>query len=304
MQRAVILGGSGFIGRWLTAALLARGTEVVVVDRDRPADARAHWVEADAREPEAMGKTFRPNDVVVHLIHSSIPAESVDNPGVELAENVEPYARLLAGLGEIPIKLLVYSSTGGQIYGEPEVYPIPESHPQRPLSEYGRAKAAMEELTRAFGAARGVPWLILRVANPYGPHQERTNRHGVVPHLFRAIIQDRPFTVYGGGKTVRDYLYVEDAAEAVVRLIAAGARDTAVNIGSGRGIALSGLIALAERVSGGKVRLVEAPRRAFDVTVNVLDISLLGKLTGFTPGVTLEDGLARTWEHMKKHEEA
>jgi UDP-glucose 4-epimerase len=303
MQRVVILGGSGFIGRWLTAALLTRAHEVVVVDRDRPADVRAHWIAADARDPEALGKIFRPHDVVVHLIHSSIPAESVDNPGVELAENVEPYARLLAGLGEVPIKLLIYSSTGGQIYGEPEAVPIPESHPLRPLSEYGRAKAAMEELTRAFGSARGVPWLIVRIANPYGPHQERTNRHGVVPHLFRAILHGRPFTLYGGGQTVRDYLYIEDVAEAIVRLIGAGARDRAVNIGSGRGIALAELIALAERVSGGKVRLIEAPRRAFDVTVNVLAISLLGTLTGFTPAVIIEDGLARTWEHMKKNEE-
>jgi len=303
MDRAVILGGSGFIGRYLARALQTRGYEVIALDLRAPAEGVA-WVRADARDPEAVCAAIRKNDIVVHLVHSSIPSESMTDPGAEFQENVRPYQALLPKLAAIPAGLIVYSSTGGQIYGNVAQTPIPESAACNPISAYGAAKLAMEQATRQLSANCGIPHLILRIGNPYGPYQELTNRHGVVPHLFRSVLYQRPFIVYGGGGAVRDYIYIEEAAEAAARLIEGQAPNQTVNIGTGIGTSLSDLIALIERVSGGKVEARNEPIRPSDVEQNVLDISLLKKLTGFTPRVGLEQGLSRTWEYMRSHEKA
>ncbi|HUT53056.1 MAG TPA: NAD-dependent epimerase/dehydratase family protein [bacterium] len=299
MARAVIIGGSGFIGRWLTRALEGRGYEVAVIDPAPPAE-QAAWIELDARDPAAVADAVRPGDVVVHLFHSTVPAESMADPAAELGQNVIPYVTLLDRLAGRSPGLFVYSSTGGQIYGEIDG-PIPETAECKPVSAYGAAKLAMERFTRLASELRGFPHLIVRIANPYGPYQELTNRHGVVPHLFRGILFHQPFIVYGGGSTVRDYIYIEDAAQAVARLIERGVKNRTVNIGTGAGTALAELIRLAERVSGGKAMIEDAPIRACDVGRNVLDVSLLHDLTGFAPAVGLEEGLRRTWEYMKAH---
>jgi len=301
-RRAVVLGGSGFIGRGLTPSLEGRGYEVAVIDRRPPAGAKVQWIEADARDLPTVAKALGPGDVLVHLFHSSIPVETMKDPDAESSENVVPFMELVSRVSQMPLALFVYSSTGGQIYGPAEEMPIPESHPCRPISPYGKAKLAMEEFTRTMAAVSKLPYLILRIANPYGPYQELTNRHGVVPHLFRSVLRQTPFTAYGAGEAVRDYIYIEDAAEAIGRLIAVGARDQAVNIGTGVGTTLADLIALVEKVSGGKVEVEDAPLRPSDIRKNVLDVRRLKKLTGFAPHVGLEDGLRRTWEYMKTHE--
>jgi UDP-glucose 4-epimerase len=301
MARAVIIAGSGFIGRWLTRSLAGRGYEVAVVDPSPPAE-KAAWLKIDARDPEAVAASVQPGDVVVHLFHSTVPSESMSDPEAELNENVTPFVALLDRLSERRPGLFVYSSTGGQIYGNAEAVPIPEAAACRPVSAYGAAKLAMEQFTRIASRRHRIPHLILRIGNPFGPWQELTNRHGVIPHLFRSILSSKPFIVYGGGVTVRDYIYVEDAAEAVARLLEKGVRDQTINIGTGVGTSLSELIGLAERVSGGKVIRDEQPIRACDVGRNVLNVSLLRELTGFTPAVSLEQGLRITWEHMRAHE--
>jgi UDP-glucose 4-epimerase len=300
MARVVIIGGSGFIGRWLTRALTGRGHEVAVIDPSPPPE-QAEWIKLDAREIAAVAKAVRPGDVVAHLFHSTIPSESMADPVAELGGNVIPYVTLLERMADRSPGLFIYSSTGGQIYGNVDRVPIPETAECKPVSAYGAAKLAMEQFTRLASELRGFPHLILRIANPYGPYQELTNRHGVVPHLFKSIMLDRPFTVYGGGATVRDYIYIEDAAEATARLIERGVRDRTVNVGTGAGTSLSDLIRLAERVSGGKVKTVDEPIRACDVGMNALDVSLLRELAGFTPAVGLEEGLKQTWEYMKAH---
>lgn len=304
MSRAVILGGAGFIGRWLTKELADGGWQVVVLDLRRPADEKIEWVKADARNVKAVASAIQPGDLLVHLCHSSIPVETMDDPEAELIENVIPYVGLLDRLAEKLPSLLVYSSTGGQIYGEAPIVPTPETALPRPRTAYAAAKLAMENFTRVFHHRAGLPYLILRLGNPYGPYQELTNRHGVIPALFRSALRARPFVAYGAGETVRDYVYVADAVAAMIRLLASGVRNETVNIGSGAGTSLSELIRLVEKVSGGKVEAKNEPIRPSDLKTSILDVSLLKKLAGFSPQVSLEDGLRRTWDYLRENEKA
>jgi UDP-glucose 4-epimerase len=302
-RRAVILGGGGFLGSAVSRGLRALGWEVVVMDR-RPADTPSvPWIVGDVRDPGLVERALRPGDALVHLFHSSIPLESLKNPEAERSENVVPFMELVARVSHLPLSLLVYSSSGGQVYGQAEVLPIPESHPCRPITPYGKAKLAMEDFLRTTAAATKLPYLILRLANPYGPRQELTNRHGVIPRLFQAALRGSPFTAYGLHETVRDYIYIDDAGEAVARLMEAGAQARAVNVGTGQGTALVDLVRAAESVCGRRIEVHEAPIRPADVRENVLDVHRLKKLTGFSASVGLGEGLHRTWEYIKTHEE-
>ncbi len=298
MKKTVVLGGSGFIGRWLCRALLARGETVYVVDRHEPREEVHGSIKADARDPEVISGIVEEGDTVVHLFHSSIPERSMADPSGELTENVIPYIRVLERLVEIRPALIVYSSSGGQVYGNAPETPVSESTKEMPISNYGIAKLSMEQFTRVATYAHGIPHLILRVANPYGPYQELSNLHGIVPALFRAVRDNKPLKVYGGGVTVRDYVYIEDVAESVCRLLAAGVRDRTVNIGTGAGTSLSGLISMVEEITGERVQVIEGPLRQSDVKSNVLDISRLQELTGHTPQVGLKEGLLRVKEYF------
>ena len=302
MPRAVILGGAGFIGRWLCQTLGRRGWELVVIDLRAPELPGLHWVEADCREVEKVTSLVRPGDVVIHLFHSTIPVESEANPEAESEENVLPFEKLVKALSSLPLKGFLYASSGGQVYGEPERLPIAEDHVLRPISAYGEAKRQMEERLLQAHARWGLPYLIIRMSNPYGPFQERTNRHGVIPRLFRCAVEGETFILYGGGITVRDYIYIEDAVEAIARLLELKAWGHIVNIGTGQGTALKNLITMIETLTHKKIKIQKAPLRSVDVKNNVLDITRLHKLTGFVPQISLEQGLQKTWEYFQAHE--
>jgi len=173
--------------------------------------------------------------------------------------------------------LFLYSSTGGQIYGHPHLLPIPEDHPTRPISAYGVVKLAMEHSLRVFGQTRDLPYLIVRVSNPYGPYQEQTNRHGAVPAVMQALLADRAFTVYGRGDTVRDYIHVDDRGPGVSAAPGVQCPQSSFNIGAGQGASLANLIKRIEDLSGKKLKTVSAPIRASDILSNVLDCARLQK---------------------------
>jgi len=298
MKKTVVLGGSGFIGRWLCRALLSRGETVYVVDRHEPQEEVHGSVRADARDTDVIADIVEEGDTVVHLFHSSIPEHSMADPSGELIENVVPYIRVLEQLANIRPALIVYSSSGGQVYGNAPEMPVPESVKEMPISNYGIAKLSMEQFTRVATYAHGIPHMVLRIANPYGPFQELSNLHGIVPALFRAVRDNRPVNIYGGGATVRDYVYIEDVALIICRLLEAGVRDRTVNIGTGVGTSLSGLISMVEEITGSRVRVIDGPLRQSDVKANVLDISRLRELTGHTPQVGLKEGLLRVKKYF------
>ncbi len=298
MSKTIILGGSGFIGRYVCRSLVSRGAVVYVVDPHAPVENVHDYVAADARDPDAVSRVVDKGDTIIHLFHSSIPDKSVSDPEGELVENVIPYISLLEKLAEEGAGLLVYASSGGQVYGNVETLPIPESAKEMPISNYGIAKLVMEHFTRTATYTHGIPHIILRIANPYGPFQELSNQHGVVPALLRSVRDKTPLKVYGGGVTVRDYVYIEDVAECICRLIEKGAHNETVNIGTGRGTSLSELIRMAQEAAGGRIKTIEEPIRKSDVNKNFLDITRLQELTGYTPQVGLEEGLRRVVDYF------
>lgn len=301
-KRLFIIGGSGFIGQSFLR-YLGKTTKykTVVYDLKTP-----EFFVPDEYHPgrvediNNLGSVLRPQDIVIHLAHTTIPVESENEPRRELEENLLPWFNLLWLFRDVVPSRIIFSSTGGNVYGEPpQRVPIKEDDPKNPKSIHGLTKLMMEKQLSTIASKLKISWVVMRISNPYGPFQERLNRHGAISNIFRALAEERTFTVYGDGETVRDYIYIDDVSEALKRLIE---RDVEgfFNIGTGKGTTLNQVIKLAETITGKKLRIKFEPIRATDLKYNVLDVEKLKQETGWKVRYSLKKGMQISWEYWRK----
>ena len=295
-MRAAVTGGAGFIGSHVVDALVARGDEVHVVDnfatgrRENLNDA-ATVHEHDIREP--LGSLFeeiRPK-VVVHLAAQADVGTSVERPLFDAEVNVVGTLNVLEAARPHGAQLL-FSSTGGAIYGECE-RPAREEDERRPLSPYGTAKLAAEEYLATWNRLYGTHHVALRFANVYGPRQLAKLEGGVVAIFTGRLRNGESVTIFGDGEQTRDYVYVGDVVAAV---LAAAGRDGGVfNVGTATETSVNELFEACRRVAGVEAEAAHAPARAGEVLRSVLDISLAERELGWRPQTPLEEGLQLTW---------
>ena len=298
-MRAIVTGGAGFIGSNLVDALVARGDEVVVVDdlttgKRENLNGSARLVELDIRSPE-LAEVFAEAepDLCFHLAAQADVPTSVRRPDFDAEVNVVGTVRVLLAAGEgTPV---VFSSTGGAIYGECE-RPAREDDTRRPLSPYGVAKLAGEEYLAGWNRLHGTRHTALRFGNVYGARQEATLEGGVVSIFLDAMAEGRETKIYGDGSQTRDFVHVDDVVAAVLAASGAGG---VFNVGSGAETSVAELHAQCRAVSGDeRPPVFEAPREG-DVLRSVLDVSLAEAELGWRPEVSLEEGLRRTWDWIQ-----
>jgi UDP-glucose 4-epimerase len=298
-MRAIVTGGAGFIGSNLVDALVARGDEVVVVDdlttgKRENLNASARLVELDIRSPE-LAEVFAEAepDLCFHLAAQADVPTSVRRPDFDAEVNVVGTVRVLLAAGEgTPV---VFSSTGGAIYGECE-RPAREDDTRRPLSPYGVAKLAGEEYLAGWNRLHGTRHTALRFGNVYGARQEATLEGGVVSIFLDAMAEGRETKIYGDGSQTRDFVHVDDVVAAVLAASGAGG---VFNIGSGVETSVAELHAQCRAVSGDeRPPVFEAPREG-DVLRSVLDVSRAEAELGWRPELSLEEGLRRTWDWIQ-----
>ena len=297
-MRAVVTGGAGFIGSNLVDALLARGDEVTVVDdlssgkRDN-VDAAARLVELDIRDP-ALADVFaeaRP-EAVFHLAAQADVPTSVARPDFDAEVNVVGTVRVLVAAEGTPI---VFTSTGGAIYGECE-RPATEDDPRRPLSPYGVAKLSGEEYLAGWNRLHGTRHTVLRFGNVYGARQEVGLEGGVVAIFLDAMAAGSETTIFGDGRQTRDFVHVDDVVRAL--MLAPGSAGV-FNIGSGRETSVLELHERCRAVSGSELEPRMAPPREGDVMRSALDISRAADELLWRPEISLDEGLRRTWEWIQ-----
>ena len=300
MTRCLILGGCGFIGSHLADKLVELGFEVRLFDRLNVDTSRvshlagrADIVEGDFTNEAEVARVLKGVDVVFHLISTTLPASSNLNPAYDVESNVVSTLRMLNAALEAKVKKVIFSSSGGTIYGPAETVPIPEDHPTNPISSYGIQKLVIEKYFALYNHLYGLEWTSLRPANPYGERQDPQSIQGAVGVFAAAIKEGRPITIWGDGSVVRDYVYVKDVAEAFAWFADHGSPSRVYNIGSGIGTDLNNLIKLIERASGKKPIVNYQPARKVDIPVNVLDIGRAGRELGWKPRVGLGEGLKR-----------
>ena len=300
-MKAVLVGGAGFIGTHLARALAEGGHHVTVYDRRLPPPALQRpgvcYVSGDAFAPRAPGllEVLRGAHCVYHLAWSSLPADSNLNMISDVQDNLQGSLRLLAACVDAGVRRVVFFSSGGTVYGPAQILPIPESHPTEPLSAHAIDKLAVEKFLAVFHRLYGLDYVILRPGNPFGEYQNPRGRQGVIAVFLNRVATGEPLEVWGDGSVIRDYFYVGDLARAAVLAGETPRSCTVYNIGSGVGRSLHDVIAAIFRLVGRTVPIRWLPARAIDVPVNVLDISKARHGLGWTPQVSFEEGLRRTW---------
>jgi UDP-glucose 4-epimerase len=306
MASCLVLGGAGFIGSHLAEALAQEGHGVKVFDRphiDRlPLFSRHKGFEiftGDFLNPEALIPALRGTEVVFHLVSTTLPKNSNDNPVYDVESNVLGSLRLLALCRRHEVRKIVFVSSGGTVYGLPRSVPVDETHPTEPISSYGIHKLAIEKYLALAHRLHGLDYCILRPANLYGPRQRLDTAQGAVAVFLDRALRELPIQIWGDGSVVRDYVYVGDAVEAILKAARFQGEPKIFNVGSGIGVSLNELVAEIQKLLGRQVKVEHTAARAVDVPVNVLDSTLARRHLGWGASTPLGEGLRRTCEWLR-----
>jgi UDP-glucose 4-epimerase len=314
-RRVLVTGGAGFIGSHVADACLVRGDAVWVLDdlssgRRENLPAEAAFVEMDVADP-AVRELFREVrfDVVIHHAAQIDVRASVANPANDARVNVLGLLTLAEAALEVGSQRFVYVSSGGVVYGEPDVRPTPEQTPKLPLSPYGVSKLAGEYYLQYYRRIRGLEYLALRYSNVYGPRQDPHGEAGVVAIFSDRLLEGQPLTIFGDGEQTRDYVFVGDvvranlvATDLPLERLPEAASDldrAAFNVGTGVGTSVNELARVMENVAGVRSGRIHREARPGELRHSALDASRFARM-GWTPETSLEEGLRATYHHIAR----
>ena len=198
------------------------------------------------------------------------------------------------------VKKIIFISSGGTVYGNPSVLPIPENSPTEPECSYGITKLTIEKYLYLYRFLHGLDYCVLRLANAYGERQRPTATQGVIPVFLERALRNDEIVVWGDGSVIRDYVYVTDIASALLKALTYSGDTKVFNIGSGEQYSLNEVIQLIEHVTGQPLKVKYTEGRSFDVPINVLDVSRAKSFLNWTPTVSLSEGIARMYAWMLK----
>jgi UDP-glucose 4-epimerase len=308
-MKCVIFGGGGFIGSAIADRLLRNGHDLRIFERPRIAPYRqfqpnehVEWVTGDFLSTHDVGEVIDGTDVVLHLISMTLPKSSNDDPIFDVQSNLVASLQLLNAMVLHRVPRILFISSGGTVYGRPKYSPIDEQHPTDPLVSYGITKLAVEKFLLMFERMHGIKAGILRVANAYGERQRVETAQGAVGVFLHRALHHQPIEIWGDGSIVRDYIYIEDVAEAFARALSYSGPQSVFNVSSGRGTSLREIVGLIEEVTGKTVACRYSPGRPFDVPSSILSSALAREHLGWTPQISLRDGIARTADWMQKNQ--
>lgn len=311
MSRTLVTGGAGFIGSTLVDRLLAEGNEVDVVDDlstgslSNLADARSHqkrrfsFHRIDLRSPALIDLVaHRRPEVIYHLAAQADVRVSVARPTYDAEINIIGSLNLFQGALGADTRKVVFASSGGTIYGTPEEIPTREGHAQRPESPYGVAKKAVGDYLHYYREIHGLEYTALAFSNVYGPRQDPHGEAGVVSIFAGKLLDRERPTIFGDGSQTRDFVFVDDVVDALVR---AGDRGDGlvVNIGTGVETSVQELFDTMARATGYKDQARYAPARLGELQRSALDPGRAAIHLGWKPFTELAEGVGRTVEYFR-----
>lgn len=306
-MRIVIFGGGGFIGSTIADRLLAEGHALRIFERPRvqpyrkfKATEAVEWMAGDLSSTHDVSDAIQGVDAVLHLVSTTLPKNSNDDPIYDVQSNVVASLHILNAMVAHQVRNIVFISSGGTVYGNPLYLPIDEKHPTNPVVSYGITKLAIEKYLQMYDHLHGIKAITLRVANPYGERQRIETAQGAVGVFLHNALKGIPIQIWGDGSVTRDYIHVSDVAEAFVQALHYTGVHRVFNVGSGVGTSLNTLIGELEAVLGQTIDRRYLPARPFDVPVSVLCNNLARTELNWSPAVSMPEGIARTAEWMKQ----
>lgn len=302
-MQILVLGGCGFIGSHVVDVLVERGFRVRVLDRQpeafRPPVPSVEYVKGDFSDTTLLSEALMGMDAVVHLVSTTVPSTSNIDPVSDITGNLVATVRLLEVMRAVGVRNIVYLSSGGTVYGIPGTDPIAEDHPLQPVSSYGIVKTAIEKYLHMERHLHGLRYCTLRASNPYGPRQGHGGVQGVIGTYLWRIARGEPIEVWGDGSVVRDFIHVRDLADLCATALASPVSGV-FNAGYGEGASILDIIALIGGTVGRPVSPVFKPGRKFDVPRVVLDTARARDEFGWSPQITLDEGIKQTWEWVSR----
>lgn len=314
-MKVLVTGAAGFIGSHLVDRLLADGHTVTGLDDlstgrlDNLAQARAtkglrfHRFDLTGADLPALVARDRP-DVVCHLAAQLDVRRSVADPLHDARTNVLGTVNVLEACVRAEVPRVVFTSSGGTVYGRPTSLPVSERAALAPASPYGAAKAAAEGYLAAYGRLHGLAGVSLRLGNVYGPRQDPHGEAGVVAIFARALGAGQATWIFGDGTSSRDYVHVEDVVDAVLRCLGGKGDGRRLNVGSGVGTSIRELHALVAAAVGAPDAPSFAPPRPGELHAIALDVGAARRALGWEPTVALADGLAQTVAWVRSRQAA
>ena len=308
-MKILLLGAAGFIGTNLTIELAKKTEdEITLVDRSKAffkpivsMDLKnVHILEADLTVDMDFDSILKDQEVVYHLVSTTVPTTSNQHISQELVSNVIFSANLFEACIRCGVKKVVFVSSGGTVYGKEVDCPLEEKTATNPISSYGVQKITIEKLLYLYRYMYGLDYRIIRLANPYGPYQRPNGVLGAVTTFTYKALKGDEITVYGDGSVVRDFIYIDDAIRAIMKIVNGENKHRTFNLGCGYGTSIKQVLETIEKALGIKLNVSYLEGRKVDVPVNYLDISRYEKYYGALNPISLEDGIRKTADFMKK----
>ena len=307
-MKILLLGAAGFIGTNLTIELAKNAeNEITLVDRCRDffnpiVNINLKYiriVESGLTVDMDFDSILKNQEVVYHLVSTTVPTTSNQHISQELVSNVVFSANLFEACIRCGVKKVVFISSGGTVYGKEVDCPLKEKTATNPISSYGVQKVTIEKLLYLYRYMYGLDYRIIRLANPYGPYQRPNGVLGAVTTFTYKALKGDEITVYGDGSVVRDFIYIDDAIRAIMKIAKGENKHRTFNLGCGYGTSIKQVLETIEKALGKSMNVSYIEGRKVDVPVNYLDISRYEKYYGALNPISLEEGIKKTADFMK-----
>ncbi|MBF0266776.1 MAG: NAD-dependent epimerase/dehydratase family protein [Gammaproteobacteria bacterium] len=301
----LILGGSGFIGRSLIDRLISKGRHVYVISskaHSLPTNKNLYALSGSMDDKKLLKKSLPHCKTVFHLASKTTPGTFINQPSYEVINNILPTTRFLEFLQNYKDVDLIYLSSGGVLYGNPEKTPVEESAPLNPVSYYSSGKIAIEAFVKSYCQKSNNNAVILRPSNIYGPGQLFQPGFGVIPSIFHHILNTKEFSIWGDGSNTRDYLFISDFVNLCEELINSPSNTgvNVYNVASNQSASINHLCDTIENITHEKLFRRFYDSRQVDVKDISLNCSHLFRQYQWRPNTKLNYGLIETWKWFKK----
>ena len=302
-MKILITGGAGFIGSQAADALIANGNEVIILDNlstgfEYNINPDAKFIKADITDFKNIERIFEEEkpEIVYHFAAQIDVRKSVSDPMFDAETNIMGTLNLIKLSAAFKIKKFIFSSTGGAIYGDTDLRPTPENHPEWPLSPYGIAKLAADKFLNYYSEIFGLKYISLRYGNVYGPRQNPHGEAGVVAIFLNKMLNGAQPVINGDGGQTRDYVYVADVVKANILALEKTDKTGIYNVGTSVEISVNDLFKEINKNFDNKYKEVHGPAKIGEQKTSCLSYEKIEKELGFKPEMAFSEGIKKTYE--------
>lgn len=308
-KNCIIYGGAGFIGSHIADDLLKKDYRITIFDKINSSRKnvehildKIEFIEGDFNNEIDIESSIKQKNYVIHLVSSTLPADSNLNPFYDVETNLKSSLHLFEECVNNNVSKVIFISSGGTIYGNPVKLPINEKHPTNPITSYGIIKLTIEKYLALYKSLKGLEYKVLRLSNPFGERQNPLHGQGLITSLLYRIKKKKPVEVWGNGKVVRDYFYIKDGAKAIHNSIIDKSTNYIYNISSGKGLSVNQILSKFRKILKLDFEVKYKAGRKFDVRKNILDNRLALKFINWKPETEFNDALVKTWRYILDNE--